>query len=153
MKKQGIITLSILTFALGFGINQFANSNAIPATVAVVDVNSVVSSSSQVQALKKEQKAKMVELEKWLKSVKADVDKQQTQEGKEKLVKKYDAEFTKKKQEISKNYKEKLSAIDKSISQAIAQEAQSQGYNLVIAKNVVLYGGSDITASVKKAVK
>lgn len=153
MKKQGIIALSLLTFAMGFGLNQFANSNIVPSNIAVVDVNSVVTNSSEVKALKAEQKNKMLELEKWLKTAKADVDKQQTQEGKEKLVKKYDSEFSNKKLKIAKNYKEKLTAIDKNISGTIEQVAKAQGYNMVISKSVVLYGGSDITSLVSKAVK
>lgn len=55
--------------------------------IAVVDVPAVVNKSAQVQALKKEQQTKMQELEKWLTTARADVEKQKTQEGKEKLVK------------------------------------------------------------------
>ena len=121
--------------------------------VAIVDIQAVVSKSAQVQALKKEQQTKIQELEKWITTVRADVEKQKTKEGKEKLIKKYDAEFAKKKELISKNYQTKLQDIDKSISATIASQAKLKGYDLVITKGTVLYGGDDITADIMKVVK
>ena len=121
--------------------------------IAVVDIPAVVAKSAQVQALKKEQQAKMQDLEKWLKIVQADVEKQQTQEGKEKLLKKYNAEFAKKKETLAKNYQSQLQAIDKSITETISATAKAKGYDIVISKNVVVYGGDDITAELQKLVK
>ena len=129
-------------------------SNAVMAqNVAVVDVQAVVSKSAQVQALKNEQKTKVQELEKWVQNCKADIDKQKTQEGKDKLAKKYDAELAKKQEAIAKNYKEKLQAIDKSITATIESQARAKGYDMVISKSVVVFGGDDITADVQKVVK
>ena len=152
MKKQiTTLTIAATAFIMGLGINNFAMSD-VPSNykVAVVDVNAVVQKSAQVQALKKEQQEKMQELQKWLETVRADVQKQSTKEG---LVKKYDAEFAKKQEAIKKNYAGKLQAIDKSISATIAAEAKAKSYNLVLSKGVVLYGGEDITASISKIVK
>ena len=131
-------------------------TNAVMADtrIAVVDVQAVVASSSQVQALKKEQQTKLQELDKWLKKVKEDVDKQQTKEGKEKLLKKYDGEFLKKQNDIKSNYAKKLQDIDVNITQAIANEAKAKGYNLVLSKQgQVLYSSDDLTANIQKAVK
>lgn len=152
MKKYLNIGLIAAAFALGLGLNNLAISN-VPSKIAVADVNKIVSQSSQVMALKKEQQLKMEELQKWLVNARKDVEKQSTKEGKEKLVKKYDADFQKKQQAIQKNYTAKLQSIDKEISAVIAQEAKAKGYDIVIAKNVVLYGGDDITQSIAKLVK
>jgi len=151
MKRTNVLLVAIMTFALCLGVNSAAFSAV--QKVAVVDVQAVVNKSAQVQDLKKEQQAKMQELEQWLKTVRADVEKQKTAEGKEKLVKKYDAEFAKKKEAIAKNYSDKLKAIDKSISSTIANEAKAKGYDIVLSKGIVLYGGDDITSAVQKAVK
>jgi len=144
------------TVVIGIGFTTIALADTqIPSTfkVAVVSVPAVVESSSEVMALKKEQQLKMEELQKWLETVKADVDKQSTKEGKEKLIKKYDAEFAKKQATIRDNYTKKLQAIDKSISDVIEQERKAQGYDIVLAKGVVLSGGTDITKDVAKKVK
>lgn len=148
------MTIAIAAFAIGMGFNNIAMSD-IPANykVAVVDVNAVVSKSAQVQALKKEQQTKLQELQKWLNNARTDVAKQSTDENKQKLAKKYDAEFAKKQEAIKKNYATKLQAIDKSISETIATEAKAKNYNLVLSKGMVLYGGDDITASISKVVK
>ena len=56
--------------------------------IAVVDVNRVVSNSSQVMALKKKNRTwKNEELQKWLNTARADVEKQKTQEGERKASK------------------------------------------------------------------
>lgn len=147
MKKFLVSALLLATLGI-------TNAAMADTRIAVVDVQAVVASSSQVQALKKEQQSKLQELDKWLKTVKADVDKQQTQEGKEKLIKKYDGEFLKKQNDIKSNYAKKLQAIDVNITQAIANEAKAKGYNLVLSKQgQVLYSSDDLTANIQKAVK
>ena len=149
MKKVLLISGA---FILGLGFNNFAMSD-VPSKIAVVDVNRVVSNSSQVMALKKEQNLKNEELQKWLTTAKADVEKQKTQEGKEKLIKKYDSDFQKKQQAIQKDYTDKLQSIDKNISGVIAKTAKDKGYDVVLAKGVVLYGGEDITNTISKLIK
>ena len=145
MKK--VLSLTLMALILGSGI-AIAEQR-----IAVVDVQAVVSKSAQVQALKKEQQAKMQDLEKWLKTAQTDVEKQQTKEGKEKLLKKYNAEFAKKKEAIAKDYTARLQAVDKSITETISTTAKTKGYNMVISKGVVVFGGDDITADVQKVVK
>ena len=148
MKKKFLSTLILAGITFGITNAVFAEQK-----IAVIDVQAVVAKSAQVQALKKEQQSKMQELEKWLKTVRSDVDKQQTKEGKEKLIKKYDADFAKKKEAIAKNYQTKLKEIDKSITNTITATAKAKGYDMVITKGVVVYGGEDITADVQKVVK
>lgn len=145
MKKT--LSLTLMALILGSGIAMAEQK------IAVVDVAAVVSKSAQVQALKKEQQTKMQDLEKWLKTAQADVEKQKTKEGKEKLLKKYNSEFAKKKETIAKDYSTRLQAIDKSITETISTTAKAKGYNMVISKGVVVFGGDDITAEVQKVVK
>ena len=148
MKK--IILSTLLIAGLAFGTVNAVNAEQ---KIAIIDAGAVAAQSAQVQALKKEQQSKMIELEKWIVSAKADVEKQQTKEGKEKVLKKYDADFVKKQEAIIKNYQTKLKAIDDSISGTIAKYAKEHGYDAVFTKGVVLYGGVDITEDIKKIVK
>lgn len=142
---------TLLTSAIILGLTSM--TPAFAEKIAVVDVPAVVAQSQQVQALKKEQTKKIQDLEKWLSTVRADVEKQKTEEGKDKLLKKYNAEFAKKKEAIAKDYQARLQAVDKSISETIAQQAKAKGYDIVISKGMVLYGGDDITADINKVVK
>ena len=145
MKK--VLSLTLMALILGSGLVMAEQR------IAVVDVQAVVSKSAQVQTLKKEQQAKMQDLEKWLKTAQTDVEKQQTKEGKEKLLKKYNAEFAKKKEAIAKDYTARLQAVDKSITETISTTAKTKGYNMVISKGVVVFGGDDITDAVLKVIK
>ena len=148
MKK--IILSAFLVTGLLFGA---INSVSAEQKIAIVDVQAVVAKSAQVQALKKEQQTKIQDLEQWLKVAKADVEQQKTNEGKEKLLKKYNADFAKKKEDIVKDYQARLQAVDKSITETITTIAKAKGYTIVLAKGVVLYGGDDITKDIQKVVK
>ena len=86
-------------------------------------------------------------------TVNEDVAKQKTDEGKQKLTNKYNGEFAKKKEAIAKDYASRLQVVEKSISDTIEQQAKLKGYDMVLPKGMVLYGGDDITADVAKAVK
>lgn len=121
--------------------------------VAIVDVPAVVANSKQVKALKDEQVAKAKELAKWLDTVKLDVQKQSSEANKKKLLDKYNAELAKKKEANTKEYTKKLAEIDKNISAIIAAKAKAKGYDLVLPKGQVLFGGDDITAEIAKEVK
>ena len=145
MKKTLSLVLTLLLFATGAAMAE--------QKIAIVDIPAVVAKSAQVQALKKEQQAKMQELEKWLQVAQTDVEKQQSKEGKEKLLKKYNADFAKKKEALAKNYQAQLQVIDKSITETITATAKAKGYNMVISKSVVVFGGDDITTEIQKAVK
>ena len=147
MKK--VLSFAVAAMILGSSFLCTAQAQK----VAVVDVQAVVAKSAQVQALKKEQQTKMQELDKWLKTAQADVQKQQSKESKEKLLKKYNADFAKKKEDIARNYQTKLKEIDKNITATIQSQAKLKGYDMVISKSVVVFGGDDITADVQKYVK
>ena len=145
--KKTILSIAIILGLTGMS-PVFAEQK-----IAIVDVQAVVAQSQQVKALKKEQQSKIQDLEKWLKTVNEDVAKQQTEDGKKKLTKKYNAEFTKKKEAIAKDYASKIEVIEKDISNAITQQAKEKGYDMVISKGIVLYGGDDITADIIKIVE
>ncbi len=148
-----VTAIACLVLGIAIGANNFAMSDISAQKIAVVDIQSVVAKSAQVKALKNEQTKKAQELSKWLETVNADIKKQSTEENKQKLLKKYDAELARKKELIAKEYAQKLSAIDKSISDTIANHAKLNGYDIVITKSSVLYGGEDITEQIAKAVK
>ena len=147
MKKLFATTLLLGTLCV-------SNLAMAETKIAVVDIQALVGKSAQVQALKKENEAKVKDLQSWLKTAQTDIQKQQTKEGKEKLTKKYETELKKKQEANSKAYAEKLKTIDKSITATIVNEAKAKGYDLVLSKQGdVLYGGVDITNDLMKSVK
>ena len=150
--KIKILAVGLLTFASGIAFSNFAMSD-VPSKIAVVDVQEVVNSSSQVQALKKEQQAKMKEVVSFVEKARKEVAATTDVKKKQALEEKYNKELNTKKTAMDKNYADKLTTIDSTISKQIEAQAKAGGYDIVLAKGVVLYGGSDITDAVKKAVK
>ena len=153
MQNKFIIMVAF-AFVLGLITNNFAMSKS-PADfkVGYVDVRQVVSSSKQVQALQNEQVQKSNELKATIKKAQTEIAKQKDEKKKQELIKKYENDITYMKNTNDKKYAKKLNEIDKSISKTIQTEAKSAGYDLVLSKSVVLYGGDDITAEIAKAVK
>ena len=138
MKKQ-ILFLIITMFAVQNYIFAMENS------VAVVDLQKLVSNSSQVKQLKQEHSKKMDELNKIIVNARGAIANETDSAKILQLEEKYTKEFNAKKQALEKDYNTKLSNIEKNIQAEITKKAQNDKYDYVFAKSVVLYGGKDIT--------
>ena len=122
-------------------------------SVAIVDVPQVVNASSQVQALKKYQQAKAEEFVKFVEKARKDVASITDANKKKAAEEKYNKELMAKKEKMDQDYAAKLKALDTSISQQINEKAKADGYDLVLSKGIVLFGGNDITSEIIKVVK
>lgn len=153
-KVSKILTFMVIAFALGLASNNFASSK-VPANfnVAVVDIQKVVVSSPQVNDLKIEQKNRISELAKFVEDAKANLAKEKNATKKKALEEKYNKELNVKKNALENEYAKKLSDIDKNITEIVKTKATKDGYDLVLAKNVVLVGGTDITDEIVKSLK
>ena len=121
--------------------------------IAVVDIQTVVNASAQVKALKEEQATKVKELNLWLQNAQNEVNAEQDKEKQQALLQKYNAEFALKRRDIALQYQQELKTVSDNISQTVAKEAEKKGYSMVIAKNIVVYGGVDITENIAKIIK
>ena len=62
-------------------------------------------------------------------------------------------EFNKKKEFIDNQYSSRLSVIESKLKNEILESAKKNNYDIVLAKNVVFYGGEDITDIVSRDIK
>ncbi len=148
-----VLSVAALALGIGFGVSNVATTAAPASSIAVVDVAQVINDNSQVKALKQQQEKKSEALKTWVEAARADVEKQKTDSAKESLTQKYNKELQAKVDTQRKELYAESTKIDKKIGEAIAKQAQSGGYSLVLVKGAVLYGGADITEAVKKAAK
>ena len=118
----------------------FAENN-----IAVVDLQKIVSSSSQVKQLKQEHNKKLDELNKIVINARGAIANESDSAKILQLEEKYTNEFNSKKSLLEKEYNSKLNAIEKNIKDEITKKAQKDNYDYVFAKSVLLYGGKDIT--------
>ncbi len=156
--KKSLAKIFVACFALGLGVGIGSNNMAlsdIPSNfrVAVVDVAKLVSESNQVQALKQEQLKNKAELEKYIATARADVEKQPTAIKKKQLTERYDKELNAKRKTMQMSYNQKLKKIEDNINTVIAQRAKAEGYNLILSKSMVLFGGIDITPSISQYIR
>ena len=114
-------------------------------SVAVVDLQKVVSNSSQVKQLKSEHERKMEDLNKIIVNARGEIANETDAEKILKLEEKYTNEFNTKKNMLEREYNSKLEEIEKNIKSEIAKQAEKEKYDFVFAKSVVLFGGKDIT--------
>lgn len=143
MKKYLLITL--LFFSVG---EVFAEDK-----IAVVDLQQLVSNSSQVKQLKQEHSKKLAELDKIIVNARGEIANEKDQAKILLLEDKYMKEFNTKKDALERDYNNRLSAIEKNIKTEISKKAQNDDYDYVFAKSVVLYGGKDITNELIKNIK
>lgn len=151
-----IIGITLGAFLIGAVANNFAVPNELPlpgCKIAVVDVQKVVTHSQQVNSLKEEQKSKIKDLTSFVEKAKAEVVAEKDATKRKNLETKYNAELNEKRNSLNEEYAQKLTVIDKNISNVITQKAKEKNYDLVLSKGIVLYGGDDITDEVSKDVE
>lgn len=152
MKKMNLVFLSVLAFGLGYSANNIAVSDT-NLKIAVVDTAEIISNSSEVKALKSEQQAKMQEMQTTLQKAREEISKEADAEKAAKLEEKYRDEINRQKIALDENYNKKVADLDKKIRITISEKAKSMSYDLVLPKEVVFYGGDDITSTVEKDIK
>ena len=146
------IIACVLVFCVGYNMNDVAVS--FPKyKVAVIDVPTVLSNSSEIQELKRLQDKDMEELNILISKAQNEL---LNEPDKSKLLQKeaaYRKQIEKKKKEIDEKYNSKLAKINDNIKNVINKEAQKSNYNLVLPTGMVISGGEDITDNVVKKMK
>ena len=126
------LTVSLVAFAIGLAAGNYEISD-VPSNfkVAVVDVQKVVASSSQVKALKKTQEARNKELTNFIKNAQADVNKQTDANKKKSLAQSYEKQLASKREAYAKDYAAKLKAADANITAQISKKATELGFEIM----------------------
>lgn len=134
---------------LVIGVFMTMNYAQASESIAVVDLQKIVSSSNQVKQLKQEHAKKMEELNKIIVNARGEISNQTDSAKILQLEEKYTKEFNSKKTALENDYNTRLNNIEKNIKDEIAKKAQAENYDYVFAKSVLLYGGKDITNDIK----
>lgn len=152
--KVKILTVSAFAFVLGLSINNFAVSS-VPASfnVAVVDVAKIANSSHQLTQVKNEQQEKLDNLAKYIADARKNLSAEKDAKKQKVLEEKYSKEIDAKKATIDSDYSKKLAEVDKNLRDVIKAKATKDKYDLVLNKNIVIVGGTDITDQITKLVK
>jgi len=155
MKKLLFITAGII---VAFGIGYYVNNPAISTTnsacrVAVVDVGEIAKNSSKVKQLQNDQKIKLNDMQATINKAQLEISKETDKSKIEAISEKYRKEINDKKVAMDEDYNNRLAQINSEIKTAVVDKAGKLGYDLVLPKNVTLFGGDDITGQVESEVK
>ena len=153
-KKLFIAIFIAVAVVLGVSINNIALSNTTTTMkVGVVDLSQLITNSASVKALKNTHERQLSEIEKTLEQARVEISNETNPEKIAQLEEKYRKDVSDKKFQMDKSYNDKLLELDKSIKAQVAQKAKELNYTIVLPKNLVLYGGEDITAKLAKDIK
>lgn len=141
--KKSFVLLTLLAFAGAAYANE----------IAVVDLQQLVSNSSQVKQLKQEHSKKISELDKIIVNARGEISNEKDPAKVLLIEDRYMKEFNTKKEALERDYNNRLAAIEKNIKSEITKKAQKDGYDYVFAKSVVLHGGKDITNELVGSIK
>lgn len=151
-RKISFLFICLTSFALGYSINNIAISDTAP-KIAVIDVQKIVAESAQVKQLKADQEKKVLEMQNTIKTAQAEIAKEKDPAKITALEEKYRDQINTQKLTLDEEYNNKLTKIDSEIKATVVEKAKSLNYNLVLPKNIVFYGGDDITDVIAKDIK
>ncbi len=151
-KKISFLFVCLMAFALGYSINNIAISDTAP-KIAVVDLQKILINSSKVKQLKADQEKKISEMQNTLTKAQTEISNEKDPAKIKILEEKYRNEINNQKVTLDEEYNKKLSQIDTEIRATVTEKAKSLNYNLVLPKNIVFYGGEDITDVIAKDIK
>ena len=151
-KKFHIAVIVALAFGLGYSVNNIAISDTTP-KVAVVDATKIVANSSAVKNLRAEQEKKMKEMQSTIEKARTEISKETDSTKIAQLQEKYRTQINQQKIALDTDYNKKLNQIDSDIRNTVVEKAKSMNYDLVLPKNLVFFGGDDITDVIAKDIK
>lgn len=139
-KRVKLMVLAVLIIAAAALLGGCSGSGQT--TVGVLDVNKVMSDSPKVKQFQDQLNTRGKELSDQLEKDKASISAEEYQKRQEAAY----AEFLKTKQDLE-------GQIDSTIKQALEQVAQEKKMGVVLYKNGVAQGGTDITDDVLKKMQ
>lgn len=146
------IVACVLVFFVGYNVNDVAVS--IPRyKVAVVDVPTILSKSSEMQTLKISQDKKMEELNTLISKAQNEIVNEPDRNKALQKEATYRKQIEFQKQQMEEEYNSKITKITNKIRTLISNEAKHENYNLVLPTGMVISGGEDITEQVVKKLK
>lgn len=152
MRKTSKALTIMAALVLSLSVSNFASAKS-GFSVAIVDTKQVIQNSPQVAAFNIEQRNKLNDLNVFIAKAKADVAKQTDAAKRKSLEDTYNQELNTKKEQMDKEASKKLTEIYNDLNNIIKKEAKKSGYDLILTKENVLYGGTDITSDIIKALK
>ena len=144
MFKRAIVLLAVMSVMLGYSAKSYAVGTA------VVDLDKIRENYTVSQELSADLKIKESELQKFVADAQKQIQEAKTPLEKKNLEEKLGEQFNIKRNAYAKDQSQKWGVIEDTVVKSIKEVAASKKFDLVLNKQVVIDGGSDITDEVIK---
>lgn len=156
MKISKLLLTSVI--ALTVSLNNIAQAksssqNTAGFSVATVNIEQIVESSPKINDLKADRKSKLDSLAEFVEQANANLKKETNDVKRKTMEEDYNKELNKKREAIDKDFAKKLADIDTEITALIKSKGKKGNFDLILNKNTVIDGGTDITPEVIKGLK
>lgn len=142
MFKKSIVLLAVMVVALGCSAKSFA------AGTAVVDLDKIRENYTKSQELTADLKVKETELQKFVVDAQKQIQEAKSPLEKKNLEEKLGEQFNIKRNAYAKDQAQKWGVIEDTVVKTIKAVSDAKKFDLVLNKQVVIDGGSDITDEV-----
>lgn len=146
--NYGLVILASVIAAVVSSVITYKATTKNNVDFAVIDLQRVVVSSKDLEALRNERDNQIQELKKMADEANAKIQEIENDDDKKKASEKYLAEINTKKDEFDKIYGSALQASDQKLNNVINAIAEKEGLDIVINKASIVSGGVDITDKV-----
>jgi Skp family chaperone for outer membrane proteins len=140
--KKTVVLLAVFAMLTGASAKSYAGGTAI------VDIDKIRENYSAAQELEADLKVKENELQNFITNAQKQIEEAKTPVEKKNLQDKLGEQFNIKRTAFAKDQAEKLTKIETDVLSAISTVATTQKYDLVLNKQIVLFGGTDISSQV-----
>ena len=144
MFKRTIVLLAVMSVMCGYSAKSYA------AGTAVVDLDKIRENYTVSQELSADLKIKESELQKFVADAQKQIQEAKTPLEKKNLEEKLGEQFNIKRNAYAKDQAQKWGMIEDSVVKSIKEISVFKKFDLVLNKQVVIDGGSDITDEVIK---
>jgi len=144
MFKRAIVLLAVMSVMLGYSAKSYAVGTA------VVDLDKIRENYTVSQELSADLRIKETELQKFVQDAQKQIQEAKTPLEKKNLEEKLGEQFNIKRNAYAKDQSQKWGVIEDTVVKSIKEVAASKKFDLVLNKQVVIDGGSDITDEVIK---
>ena len=151
-KKFNVAIIVVIAFGIGYSVNNIAVSDT-NTKIAVVDTTQLITNSNEVKKLKTEQQAKLKQIQSTLEKAREELSKETDPQKAAQLEEKYRNEINSQKIAMDENYNKKVKELDNKIHIAVSEKAKQLNYDLILPKDIVFWGGTDITSEIEKVIK
>lgn len=148
LKHFFILVALLVAFACGVYVKSIFTPS-----IAVVNLEQVLEQSPKLNAIRKDNEAKLNELTQWVDEVNKEIDAETDKEKHLRLANQYRKLTSEKENVIKQEYSNRIKEVDAEITALIDKVAKQHGCNAVFANTSMVTGGKDITEDVIKELK